>query len=149
MIVNTKLSSWLQGELDRIGWSQSELARRSGTSSPTVSRILNGDLDPTWHFCYAIAKPLGRTPAELFVLAGLLNRREAKIDETWLEEAISRPAAEGLFSAEMSLQALTEALRELDPDARREILHYTLWHRERQTGSNKFSGKSPATGGSE
>lgn len=56
-----------------------ELGRRADLSITTVSRVLSGELSPTWEFCAAVATPLGENPIRVFRLAGLLP--QSKVDE--------------------------------------------------------------------
>lgn len=64
--------NWLNDELNNRDWSQRELARRAGISNTAVGNVMADYRKPTWDFCAAIAKPLERTPMEVFILAGLL-----------------------------------------------------------------------------
>ena len=74
---------WLDEELIRRGWSQSELARRAKISRTSITLVLNGRNRPTFDFVTAIAKPLGKRPEELFRLAGLLPQRRGDDEVTF------------------------------------------------------------------
>ena len=75
---------WLNDELNTRGWSQAELARRSpGVSRPLVNLVAAGKQPPSYEFCAAIAKPLGKRPEELFRLAGLLPQRRPDDEVTF------------------------------------------------------------------
>jgi transcriptional regulator with XRE-family HTH domain len=63
---------WLSVELKRRGWSDSELARRMDTSPATVSRVMSGQILPSWDFCVGVAKAFNMRPETLFRMAGLL-----------------------------------------------------------------------------
>jgi len=148
MIVNLdKLSRWLNEELNKRGWSQSELSRRSGVSNSAISRTINGEVEPTLQFCRAIARPLERTPAEVMILGGLITRREARVDDEWLKSALGESPAESRLSPEMSFSEVVSALRDLEPAARGEILSYILWRSRRQSDKNTPSPESPTLGG--
>lgn len=55
-------------------WSQRELARQAGISHSAIANVVAEQRKPTWDFCAAIAKPLDKTPMEVFQLAGLLQK---------------------------------------------------------------------------
>jgi transcriptional regulator with XRE-family HTH domain len=63
---------WLNKELNERGWSNSELAKRSGMAPSTISMIISRQSKPGWDFCAGLAKALGESPDKLFRLAGLL-----------------------------------------------------------------------------
>ena len=75
--------SWLNDELNTRGWSQNELGRRAKITGAAVSLVASGKQAPTWDFCKAIAKPLGKRPEELFRLAGLLPQRRGDDEVTF------------------------------------------------------------------
>jgi transcriptional regulator with XRE-family HTH domain len=64
---------WLTQELETRGWSQRELARRSGLSSAQVSSVLNNKRTATWDFCAAVALAMGFNPIDVFRRAGLMG----------------------------------------------------------------------------
>jgi transcriptional regulator with XRE-family HTH domain len=67
------ISDWLQSNLDRRGWSQSELARRAGLSSATVSDILSGNARPGFNFCRKVARAFELRTEEVLRIANLLD----------------------------------------------------------------------------
>lgn len=69
--VNT-FGLWLDKELQARGLSQRKLALSAGVSPSMVSEVVNNNRNAGWDFCAAIAKPLGKTPMEMFILAELL-----------------------------------------------------------------------------
>ena len=70
--MNDKLINWLNTQLEERGWSQRELARRTGLSHTAISTVLNSQRNPGWDFCAAIARTLGEPPENVFRMAGLL-----------------------------------------------------------------------------
>lgn len=76
--IMSQLTEWIEQELLQLEWSQRELAKRAGLSPTTVNDVMTGNRPPTWDFCAAIAKPLGKNPIELFVLAGLFQAGKEK-----------------------------------------------------------------------
>lgn len=70
--MNNKLSYWINDELGKKGWSQRELARRAKVSHATISRVIAGQVEPTFDFCAAIAAQFGEMPEYVFRKAGLL-----------------------------------------------------------------------------
>lgn len=63
---------WLLGEINDRGWTQAELARRSGLSTAQVSRVLNHEYRPGPDFCRGTAAALNIPVARVFRFAGLL-----------------------------------------------------------------------------
>jgi len=68
-------SLWLQGWMDRLGWDQSEMARRAGVTRATINRVLSETRRPGPATCAAIAKALGVDDEEVLQRAGILNKR--------------------------------------------------------------------------
>lgn len=79
---------WLQSQMDDKGWSQKELARRSGISQPLISLIISGNRQPSWDACAALASALGTSPVEVFVMAELLPNGNGKIE--WIRDLAAR-----------------------------------------------------------
>jgi transcriptional regulator with XRE-family HTH domain len=67
-----EFAEWLGEELARQGLSQRELALRSGVTSPTVSQIVRGEVQPTVESIVKIAEGLGEDPVTVLRLAGAL-----------------------------------------------------------------------------
>lgn len=65
-------SDWLEGELARKGWTQSELGRRVGVSRQQVSRWLLGDYIPELPNCRALADALGVPYIDVLAAVGYL-----------------------------------------------------------------------------
>jgi transcriptional regulator with XRE-family HTH domain len=80
--------SWLNDEMNKRGWSNSELHRRSGMATSTISMILGGQNKPGWDFCLAIANALGEPPEKVFRLANLLPPLPASEDEQIIKEVM-------------------------------------------------------------
>lgn len=77
--------TWLNNELDKLGWNYSELARRSGLTTSGVSVFVTRQRNPTWHFCAKIARALDFSEDFVFRKAGLLPplpQETAEIQET-------------------------------------------------------------------
>ena len=69
---------WLKKELDKRGWAQAELARRSGVPQGQISNIIRGIRQPGPEPCIAIGQALGVSREEIFQARGwLLNGSEA------------------------------------------------------------------------
>lgn len=75
--------------IDERGWSQSELARRAGTTSTTVSRIISKERLPGVDFCRGVAKALGMRDIEVLQMAGLADP-EPPSDTPSVREMISK-----------------------------------------------------------
>lgn len=63
--------NWVKKELKVRGWSQRELAKRSGVSHTLVSDALRGDRPITFDFCKAVAKGFNEPIWNVFRLAGV------------------------------------------------------------------------------
>ena len=103
--MSDKLRAWLTEELERLGWSFGELARRAKVSRPLISRTLSGDMPPSADFCIKIAQALGEPPEKVLRLADILPQLPGPEDELTLEE-------------------ITDTLRNMTPEQRKEALHY-------------------------
>ena len=65
-------SEWLQAEMDKRGWSQSDLARSADLNRAVINKLLNGKSHPQPATLEAIARAL-RVPLEtIYRAAGLL-----------------------------------------------------------------------------
>ena|SRR3990167_1019554 len=71
-------SAWLQAEMDRRGYTQAELARRSGLSGATVSLILSGERAPGARTCKALAHALGLPDITVLRAAGHVDEELEK-----------------------------------------------------------------------
>ncbi|MBO1756896.1 helix-turn-helix transcriptional regulator [Allobranchiibius sp. CTAmp26] len=49
-----------------LGWSQAELAKRTGVTRQTINLVESGDYNPTIALCIAICHALGKTLDQLF-----------------------------------------------------------------------------------
>lgn len=65
---------WLQKELEKRSWSQSEMSRRSGISQAQIGRLIAGTRNPGYDACEAIAHTLGYSVDTIYRIAGLLPK---------------------------------------------------------------------------
>jgi len=75
---------WILQELERRGWTQSELARRAEVTAATISTILSRQKSAGVDACLGIARAFGEPPVKMFRLAGLLpplDTRKEVLDE--------------------------------------------------------------------
>lgn len=106
---------WLTEELNRRGWSKSELARQAGLSPSIVSKMLLGDRNITADQCIKLAQALGLSPVLLLVKAGILPPQESSNDPT--------------------IEELLDIARQLPGPAREELLSYARF-KLRESGSD-------------
>jgi len=66
------LRIWVTQELNRRGWTHTQLAINAGVSRPAVSNTLRGVLHPSCEFCIKVANALDVAPEYLLRLAGIL-----------------------------------------------------------------------------
>ena len=79
-------SEWLQAEMDKRGWSQSDLARYADLNRAVINKLLNGKSHPQPATLEAISRAL-KIPIEItYRAAGLLPTAPENDDA--LEEAI-------------------------------------------------------------
>ncbi len=96
-------TEWLNGELRERGWSQRELARRSGMSHSTISDVLGNVRRPSWDFCASVAAAMGQNPDQLFVLAGLKPQPAGPVSEESEALAILRELDHSLRLAAVAM----------------------------------------------
>ena len=78
--MKNNLSIFLNEELNKRGWSQRELARRSGLSPTSISEVMAGKRGPGKKFCGAVAKALQVPPERILQEAGIIEPPP----DTWL-----------------------------------------------------------------
>ena len=79
-------SEWLQSEMDKRGWSQSDLARAADLNRAVINKLLNGKSHPQPTTLEAISRAL-RIPLEtIYRVAGLLPVNPDSDDD--MEEAM-------------------------------------------------------------
>ncbi len=103
--------TWLNDELNKRGWSNSELGRRANKSPAAISMVLSGQNKPGWDLCHGIARAFGIPSEQVFRLTELMPKL---------------PASEN----EETLQNLLELVRLMDVEERREILKYAHFRRQ-------------------
>jgi transcriptional regulator with XRE-family HTH domain len=107
-------STWLIGELEKRGWSNSELARRAGVTQGAISHVISGTRSPGTDLCRSIARAFKIPPTQVFRRAGLLPSPPVQDDPT--------------------LDELDQYIKLLSPQAREEILRYVIFrYREEQS----------------
>ncbi len=72
MTERSAFGRWLLDELDARRWSMRELARQTGVSESTISRIVSGKRNPSSALCRRMAEALRVPPERVFRQAGLL-----------------------------------------------------------------------------
>lgn len=81
MLIEMNFDEWLSGEMEKRGWSQSDLARHAGLSQAQVSRVANGLRPPGNDFCLAVAKAFRLPVEKVMRKAGLLPPEGDKSDQ--------------------------------------------------------------------
>ncbi|MBI9042889.1 MAG: helix-turn-helix transcriptional regulator [Anaerolineaceae bacterium] len=74
--MNEKFVEWIRKEIEIRGWTQAELARRSGLSSGSLNNIISGSRNPGIESCTAIAKAMRVKPDFVLKMAGLLPQSQ-------------------------------------------------------------------------
>ena len=80
-LVNDNFGFWLQQEREKIGLSQSDLARLSGLNRAVISKVENNVSDPTPETLSTIARALRLPPETVFRIAGLLPPAPAHTEQ--------------------------------------------------------------------
>jgi transcriptional regulator with XRE-family HTH domain len=115
--------TWVTAELEKRGWSYSELARQTGEFSPSaIARVINEERGVTYPFCMGIAHAFNMRPEPVLRRAGLL------------------PALPGLDN-DAAIDRTMEVMRQLTPAERAEVLEYALWRYEREQAEQKRASK--------
>lgn len=78
--MSNQLSVWIQVELKERGWSQYELARRSGLSRSLISKTVANKIPASANFAVSIAHAFGVTPEKTLRLAGILPPLPESVD---------------------------------------------------------------------
>ena len=78
MYMNNELSTYLNEELQKRGWSIRELARRSGVSHTAVSYVMSGQREAGLRFCNGVARALDVPPEIILRLAGRIPQRATR-----------------------------------------------------------------------
>lgn len=105
--MSDQFRQWLTSEMKRRRFSQGALAREIGMSRPFVTRVLNGEKQPSVEFCIKVAGALGEAPERLLRLAGILPRSEV----------------DNLVKDELSAEIL-DLLQHMPKEQRQQILDY-------------------------
>lgn len=71
--MHDRFLEWLKKELIRRGWSQRELARRSGLAHAYIASIIRGDKPLTVNFCFSMAEALNEPVWKLLLMAGFVK----------------------------------------------------------------------------
>lgn len=101
LITMSELTTWINTEVEKHGWSYNELARRAGLSSSGVSTVMTEKQGPGLEFCVGIARAFGEPPEKVLRIARLLPP---------LPEAVADEVD------------LLHVWRQLDPDIRKALL---------------------------
>ena len=81
---NTYFATWLQSEIDKRGWSQSDCARAADLNRAVINKLLNGKCSPQPATLIAIARAF-KIPVETAYRAAGLLPLDPAIDETAAE----------------------------------------------------------------
>jgi transcriptional regulator with XRE-family HTH domain len=69
--MNVDFPEWLQAQMSERSWTQAELARRAGTTSTTVYRVINRERKPGVDFCQGVARAFGMRDFDVMKIAGI------------------------------------------------------------------------------
>ena len=83
---SSRFADWLQTEIDKRGWSQSDCARAADLNRAVINKLLNRKSKPQPHTLVAIARAF-KLPIEIAYRAAALLPPNTEGDET-LEELI-------------------------------------------------------------
>ena len=103
-----RFSEWLQAELDRRGWSQSDCARSASLNRAVINKLLNGKSKPQPPTLAAIARAFKIPLETAYRAAGLLppstDGDETTIEVIYIFNSIQSPQRKA--TAIMLLKAL-------------------------------------------
>ena len=81
---NAYFATWLQSEMDKRGWSQSDCARAADLNRAVINKLLNGKCRPQPTTLIAIARAF-KIPVETAYRAAGLLPASADLDDTTAE----------------------------------------------------------------
>lgn len=115
-------ASWLQDKLEYEGWSQTELADRSGITRTHISRILSGERSPGLDFYRGIAHAFRIPLCNVLAAAGEVPENEAADDPTTAGllsrlATLPAPSRQPLLDLFHSILDLAPALAAVPPAA--------------------------------
>jgi len=113
---------WLQTKMDERGYSQADLARRSGIKAASISRILNGTRNIGTEASKAIAQALLLDEDVVYRMAGLMGVKP---------------------NADETVSEITHIYHELDDDNQQDLLDYARLRLSKQ-GRNEKHRNSPS-----
>lgn len=114
--MSDRLINFLINTLNNKGWSQRELARRSGLSQTTISEVIQGKRKPSYGFCVVVARALEEKQDDIFRLAGLIppgNTKEDELPQTEMIKEIYQAAKQGTLF-QLAESGRVEYLREIE-----------------------------------
>ncbi len=82
IIVDMKFNDWLLEEMKKRGWSQAELARRSGLTRAAISNYVSGQR-PNSVAIDKLAKAFQVSPSMLFEITSITKK---VVNDTWADE---------------------------------------------------------------
>jgi transcriptional regulator with XRE-family HTH domain len=65
--------TWLNNELEKRGWTQSEAARRGEVSQSMFAKVISGHANPGPDFLIGVSRAFGLTRREVFSRAGIIE----------------------------------------------------------------------------
>lgn len=114
--MDTDFALWLIAEMDRRGWTNSELSRRAGIVPSTLSKVISGQNSPGLDFCLGVARAFGYPPERVLRESGLL------------------PTA---LADERLFQQFMDVARNLSQAELENALEYLLWRYQQQAGKQE------------
>jgi transcriptional regulator with XRE-family HTH domain len=108
------LFTWITGEVNKRGWTNSELARRAGISPSTLSLVLSGDRKPGISFCVGVARAFDELPEKVLRLAGLIPPLPAPEDEG------------------VNYEQLWDVVKNMSAQERQNVFEYARWRLQQE-----------------
>lgn len=119
------LPEWTTKVLKDTGWTQSELAKKSGLSRTAINDVVNRKTRGGYKYALAIAEAAGRPVEEALQAAGLMDIPPA-LDEKW--------------------QELVHLYNSMSSENRDDTIDYARMKLEKQERENKKDGKRARVG---
>lgn len=133
----TAFARWLEGELEKRGWSQAELARRTGIPTGTIGNWLNTPIErpKKREWLIALAEAFGLPYEEVEARVG--QHEEGRLDE---ERLLEDPRVRRIVSLLADLPPLT---RDSLLDAWLQVVHISLGQHPRPDAPESASLDAP------
>ena len=109
--MDTDFVAWVNEELKRRGWTQSELASRGGFTGAALSKMLSRERMPGIDICKGIAQAFGMKDVDVLRISGLIDPDVEMVDYSPAIRNTIRMMQELEERDQEDIEALVDAFR--------------------------------------